>query len=151
MLYTDLDLWVIYQNYVDRKHGKSRVEYDLPEMEEYLKDTYGITVYQEQVMLLSQKLGNFTKGDADILRKAMGKKIKSVVDKMKPKFMKGCVKNGFDLEKVEKVWTDWEKFASYAFNKSHSTCYSLISVSNCIFKSSLSCRINGVFFNFKYE
>ncbi len=121
--------------YVDRKHGKSKVEYDLPEMEEYLKDTYGITVYQEQVMLLSQKLGNFTKGEADILRKGMGKKIKSVVEKMKPKFMEGCKENGLDLEKVEKVWTDWEKFAEYAFNKSHSTCYSLIAYQTAYLKA----------------
>jgi len=121
--------------FVDRKHGKSRVEYDLPEMEEYLKDTYGITVYQEQVMLLSQKLGNFTKGEADMLRKGMGKKIKAVVDKMKPKFMKGCEENGLNLEKVEKVWTDWEKFAEYAFNKSHSTCYSLIAYQTAYLKA----------------
>ena len=121
--------------YVDRKHGKSKVEYDLPEMEEYLKDTYGITVYQEQVMLLSQKLGNFTKGEADILRKGMGKKIKSVVEKMKPKFMEGCKENGLDLKKVEKVWTDWEKFAEYAFNKSHSTCYSLIAYQTAYLKA----------------
>jgi len=121
--------------YVDRKHGKSKVEYDLPEMEEYLKDTYGITVYQEQVMLLSQKLGNFSKGEADILRKGMGKKIKSVVEKMKPKFMEGCKENGLDLEKVEKVWTDWEKFAEYAFNKSHSTCYSLIAYQTAYLKA----------------
>ena len=121
--------------YVDRKHGKSKVEYDLPEMEEYLKDTYGITVFQEQVMLLSQKLGNFSKGEADILRKGMGKKIKSVVEKMKPKFMDGCKENGLDLEKVEKVWTDWEKFAEYAFNKSHSTCYSLIAYQTAYLKA----------------
>ncbi|MAO71159.1 MAG: DNA polymerase III subunit alpha [Flavobacteriales bacterium] len=121
--------------FVDRKHGRSKVEYDLPEMEEYLKDTYGITVYQEQVMLLSQKLGNFTKGEADMLRKGMGKKIKSVVDKMKPKFLKGCEENGFNLEKVEKVWSDWEKFAEYAFNKSHSTCYSLIAYQTAYLKA----------------
>ena len=121
--------------FVDRKHGKSKVVYDLPEMEEYLKDTYGITVYQEQVMLLSQKLGNFTKGEADMLRKGMGKKIKAVVDKMKPKFMNGCKENGLDLEKVEKVWKDWEKFAEYAFNKSHSTCYSLIAYQTAYLKA----------------
>ena len=121
--------------FVARKHGKSEVVYDLPEMEEFLKDTYGITVYQEQVMLLSQKLGNFTKGEADMLRKGMGKKIKSVVDKMKPKFLKGCEDNGLDLEKVEKVWADWEKFAEYAFNKSHSTCYSLIAYQTAYLKA----------------
>ncbi|HJM16182.1 MAG TPA: OB-fold nucleic acid binding domain-containing protein, partial [Flavobacteriales bacterium] len=121
--------------FVARKHGKSEVVYDLPEMEEFLKDTYGITVYQEQVMLLSQKLGNFTKGEADMLRKGMGKKIKSVVDKMKPKFLRGCEDNGLDLEKVEKVWADWEKFAEYAFNKSHSTCYSLIAYQTAYLKA----------------
>ncbi|MBT6809264.1 MAG: DNA polymerase III subunit alpha, partial [Flavobacteriales bacterium] len=121
--------------FVARKHGKSEVVYDLPEMEEFLKDTYGITVYQEQVMLLSQKLGNFTKGEADMLRKGMGKKIKSVVNKMKPKFLKGCEDNGLDLEKVEKVWADWEKFAEYAFNKSHSTCYSLIAYQTAYLKA----------------
>jgi len=121
--------------FVNRKHGRSKVEYDLPEMEEYLKDTYGITVYQEQVMLLSQKLGNFTKGEADILRKGMGKKNKAVVDKMKPKFMQGCKENGLDLEKVEKVWIDWEKFTEYAFNKSHSTCYSLIAYQTAYLKA----------------
>ncbi|HJM16054.1 MAG TPA: DNA polymerase III subunit alpha, partial [Flavobacteriales bacterium] len=121
--------------FIKRKHGKTDVVYDLPEMEEYLKDTYGITVYQEQVMLLSQKLGNFTKGEADMLRKGMGKKIKSVVEKMKPKFMKGCEDNGLDLEKVEKVWKDWEKFTEYAFNKSHSTCYSLIAYQTAYLKA----------------
>ena len=121
--------------FVDRKHGKSEVVYDLPEMEEYLKDTYGITVYQEQVMLLSQKLGNFSKGEADMLRKGMGKKIKSVVDKMKPKFFAGCEENNLDLEQVEKVWTDWEKFTEYAFNKSHSTCYSLIAYQTAYLKA----------------
>jgi len=121
--------------FIKRKHGKTDVVYDLPEMEEYLQDTYGITVYQEQVMLLSQKLGNFTKGEADILRKGMGKKIKSVVEKMKPKFMKGCEDNGLDLEKVEKIWKDWEKFTEYAFNKSHSTCYSLIAYQTAYLKA----------------
>ncbi|AQG79400.1 DNA polymerase III subunit alpha [Spirosoma montaniterrae] len=113
-------------NYINRKHGREEVKYDLPEMEEYLADTYGITVYQEQLMLLSQKLGNFTKGDADVLRKAMGKKQKDVLDKMKGKFMDGCAANGLNLKICEKVWTDWEAFASYAFNKSHSTCYAFV-------------------------
>jgi DNA polymerase-3 subunit alpha len=113
-------------NFIARKHGKEKVTYDLPAMEEFLSDTYGITVYQEQVMLLSQKLAGFTKGDADTLRKAMGKKQKAVLDKMKSKFMDGCQKNGFDLKICEKIWTDWEAFASYAFNKSHSTCYAFV-------------------------
>jgi len=113
-------------NFIARKHGREPVTYDLPEMQEYLEETYGITVYQEQVMLLSQKLAGFTKGEADTLRKAMGKKQKDVLDKMKGKFMEGCEKNGRDLKVCEKVWTDWEAFASYAFNKSHSTCYAFV-------------------------
>jgi len=113
-------------NFIARKHGREPVTYDLPEMQEYLEETYGITVYQEQVMLLSQKLAGFTKGEADTLRKAMGKKQKDVLDKMKGKFMEGCEKNGHDLKVCEKVWTDWEAFASYAFNKSHSTCYAFV-------------------------
>lgn len=112
--------------FIARKYGKEKVEYDLPEMEEYLKDTYGITVYQEQVMLLSQKLGGFTKGDADTLRKAMGKKQKAVLDKMKSKFMEGGTKNNHPAAKLEKIWSDWEAFAQYAFNKSHSTCYAFV-------------------------
>ncbi len=122
-------------DFINRKHGKTKVSYDLPEMEEYLKETYGITVFQEQVMLLSQKLGNFSKGEADILRKGMGKKNKSVVEKMKPKFLDGCRKNELDTNKVEKVWKDWEKFAEYAFNKSHSTCYSLIAYQTAYLKA----------------
>ena len=113
-------------NFIARKHGKEPVVYDLPAMQEFLEETYGITVYQEQVMLLSQKLANFTKGEADTLRKAMGKKQKDVLDKMKGKFMEGCEKNGHDLKVCDKVWTDWEAFASYAFNKSHSTCYAFV-------------------------
>ena len=113
-------------NFIARKHGREAIKYDLPEMEEYLKDTYGITVYQEQVMLLSQKLANFTKGEADVLRIAMGKKQKDVLDKMKDKFIEGCKKNGHHEKTCKKIWTDWEVFAQYAFNKSHSTCYSLI-------------------------
>jgi len=113
-------------NYIARKHGKEPVTYDLDAMEEYLKDTYGITVYQEQVMLLSQKLANFTKGDADVLRKAMGKKDRKTLDKLKPQFVENAVKNGHDPKILEKVWTDWEAFASYAFNKSHSTCYAYV-------------------------
>jgi len=122
-------------NFINRKHGREEVVYDLPEMEEYLAETYGINVYQEQVMLLSQKLGGFTKGDADVLRKAMGKKQKDVLDKMKVKFMEGCQKNGLDLKKCEKVWTDWEAFASYAFNKSHSTCYAFVAYQTAYLKS----------------
>ncbi len=114
------------KNFTARKHGKEPIEYDLPEMEEHLKETYGITVYQEQVMLLSQKLGGFTKGEADILRKAMGKKKKKLIDELYPKFLEGCEKNGHPKEKIEKIWKDWEKFASYAFNKSHATCYTYI-------------------------
>ncbi len=112
--------------YIKRKHGREEIIYDLPEMEEILKETYGVTVYQEQVMLLSQRLGNFTKGDADTLRKAMGKKQKEVLDKMKSKFISGCEENKFDKKVCEKIWTDWESFAQYAFNKSHSTCYALV-------------------------
>jgi len=114
-------------SFINRKHGKQKIEYDLPEMEEYLKDTYGITVYQEQVMLLSRKLAGFTRGEADSLRKAMGKKIKKMMDELKVKFEEGCKKNGFSKQKIEKIWTDWEAFAQYAFNKSHSTCYAYVS------------------------
>ena len=103
-------------SFIRRKHGDEEISYDLPEMEEYLKETYGITVYQEQVMLLSQKLADFTKGEADILRKAMGKKQRAVIDKMKPRFISQASAKGLNPEKLEKIWTDWEKFASYAFN-----------------------------------
>jgi len=117
---------VYIPNYIARKHGREKIEYDVPEMEEYLSDTYGITVYQEQVMLLSQKLANFTKGDADVLRKAMGKKDKPTIDKMKGKFIDGGLSNAHPPDKLEKIWSDWESFAEYAFNKSHSTCYGLV-------------------------
>jgi len=113
-------------NYIDRKHGRESITYDLPEMEEILKDTYGITVYQEQVMLLSQKLAGFTKGQADVLRKAMGKKDRKTLDKMKDSFIDGATKNLYPKERLEKIWTDWEAFAQYAFNKSHSTCYAYV-------------------------
>ncbi len=113
-------------SYINRKHGREPVVYDLPEMEEFLKDTYGVTVYQEQVMLLSQKLANFSKGDADVLRKAMGKKDRNTLDKMKSKFMDGAQAIGHPAPKLEKIWTDWEAFAQYAFNKSHSTCYAFV-------------------------
>lgn len=122
-------------NFVNRKHGKEPITYDLPEMEEYLAETYGITVYQEQVMLLSQKLGGFTKGEADILRKAMGKKQKAVLDKMKTKFIEQASQKGFPKHTLEKIWTDWEAFAQYAFNKSHSTCYAFLSYQTAYLKA----------------
>jgi DNA polymerase-3 subunit alpha len=122
-------------NYINRKHGKEPIVYDLEGMDEYLKETYGITVYQEQVMRLSQKLANFSKGDADVLRKAMGKKQKDVLDKMKSKFVEGCAKNGHDTKICEKVWIDWEAFASYAFNKSHSTCYAYLAFQTAYLKA----------------
>ena len=113
-------------NFIARKHGQEPVTYEIADMEEYLNDTYGITVYQEQVMLLSQKLAGFTGGDADTLRKAMGKKKRDVLDKMKPKFIEGCKQRGHDEKICDKIWGDWEAFASYAFNKSHSTCYAYV-------------------------
>jgi DNA polymerase III subunit alpha len=113
-------------NFIKRKHGLEEISYDLEGMEEYLAETYGITVYQEQVMLLSQKLAGFSKGDADVLRKAMGKKQIAVLNKLKPQFIEGASERGHDAKKLEKVWTDWEAFASYAFNKSHSTCYAVV-------------------------
>ena len=122
-------------SFIRRKHGDEEITYDLPEMEEYLNETYGITVYQEQVMLLSQKLADFTKGEADVLRKAMGKKQKTVLDKMKPKFITQATAKGLAAEKLEKIWTDWEKFASYAFNKSHSTCYAWIAYQTAYLKA----------------
>lgn len=122
-------------NFVDRKHGKEAITYDLPDMEEYLKETYGITVYQEQVMLLAQKLAGFSKGDADVLRKAMGKKQKAVLDKMKGQFIKGAGEKGHPAEILEKVWTDWEAFAQYAFNKSHSTCYAFVAYQTAYLKA----------------
>ena len=112
--------------FIKRKHGQEKIEYPIPVMEKYLDDTYGITVYQEQVMLLSQELAGFTKGQADSLRKAMGKKKRSLMDEMKNLFLEGCQKNGFEEVKINKIWTDWEAFAQYAFNKSHSTCYALV-------------------------
>jgi len=121
--------------FISRKHGREPIKYDLAEMEEFLSETYGITVYQEQVMLLSQKLAGFSKGDADVLRKAMGKKQKAVLDKMKDKFIKGCADRGHKAEICEKIWTDWEAFAQYAFNKSHSTCYSLVAYHTAYLKA----------------
>ena len=122
-------------SFIKRKHGLEEVTYDLPDMEEHLKETYGITVYQEQVMLLSQKLANFTRGEADILRKAMGKKQKAVLDELKEKFLEGCDDNGHPKKVAEKIWTDWEAFAQYAFNKSHSTCYAYLAYHTAFFKA----------------
>lgn len=122
-------------NYIARKHGQEEITYDLPAMEELLKETYGVTVYQEQVMLLSQKLANFTKGKADELRKAMGKKIRAKLDELKPLFISGCDANGHDTSKAEKVWKDWEAFAEYAFNKSHSTCYAVVAFQTAYLKA----------------
>lgn len=122
-------------NYIRRKHGQEKVEYDLPDMQEYLEETYGITVYQEQVMLLSQKLAGFTRGEADILRKAMGKKDRKTLDKMKDKFMDGMRKKNVNDKVSDKIWTDWEKFAEYAFNKSHSTCYALVAFQTAYLKA----------------
>ena len=122
-------------NYIARKHGKEKIVYDLPEMEEFLSETYGITVYQEQVMLLSQKLANFSKGEADQLRKAMGKKDAKLLEKLKPKFFEGGQKNNFKSNILEKIWSDWQSFAAYAFNKSHSTCYSVIAYKTAYMKA----------------
>ncbi|SNR14594.1 DNA polymerase III subunit alpha [Tenacibaculum jejuense] len=122
-------------SFIRRKHGDEEIEYDLPAMEEYLAETYGITVYQEQVMLLSQKLADFTKGEADVLRKAMGKKQAAVLAKMKPKFVDQAKANGHDEKALEKIWKDWEAFASYAFNKSHSTCYAWIAYQTAYLKA----------------
>lgn len=122
-------------SFIARKNGKEEIRYDIPCMEKYLKDTYGITVYQEQVMLLSRQLANFTRGESDALRKAMGKKKKAIVDAMKPKFIEGGKANGHDPKVLEKIWSDWEKFASYAFNKSHATCYSWVSYQTAYLKA----------------
>ena len=122
-------------DFIDRKHGRKPVEYDIPCMEKYLKDTYGITVYQEQVMLLSRQLASFTRGESDTLRKAMGKKLKDKLDHLKPKFIKQGQENGHDPAVLEKIWADWEKFASYAFNKSHATCYSWVAYQTAYLKA----------------
>ena len=122
-------------SFIARKHGTEEITYDLPEMEEFLKETYGVTVYQEQVMLLSQKLAGFSKGDADVLRKAMGKKIFALLQKLKPQFIEGGAQNGHSREVLQKIWKDWEAFASYAFNKSHSTCYALIAYHTAYLKA----------------
>ena len=122
-------------NYIARKHGREKIQYDLPEMEEYLSETYGITVYQEQVMLLSQRISDFTKGEADQLRKAMGKKDSKLLELLKPKFFDGGKKNKIEEKQLEKIWSDWQSFAAYAFNKSHSTCYSLIAYKTAYLKA----------------
>ncbi|MDY6327491.1 MAG: DNA polymerase III subunit alpha [Bacteroidales bacterium] len=121
--------------FIDRKRGREKIEYDIPVMEKYLKDTYGITVYQEQVMLLSRLLADFTRGESDTLRKAMGKKLKDKLDALKPKFIAGGTNNGHDPKILEKIWADWEKFASYAFNKSHATCYSWVAYQTAYLKA----------------
>ena len=122
-------------SFIARKNGREEIKYDIPCMEKYLKDTYGITVYQEQVMLLSRQLADFTRGESDALRKAMGKKKKDIVDAMKPKFIEGGKKNGHNPEILEKIWADWEKFASYAFNKSHAACYSWVAYQTAYLKA----------------
>ena len=122
-------------SFIRRKNGLEPIKYDIPCMEKYLKDTYGITVYQEQVMLLSRQLASFTRGESDALRKAMGKKKKAIVDAMKPKFIKQGTANGYDPNILEKIWSDWEKFASYAFNKSHATCYSWVAYQTAYLKA----------------
>ena len=121
--------------FINRKHGREKIEYDIPVMEKYLKDTYGITVYQEQLMLLSQELAGFSKGEADNLRKAVGKKIEELMNTIKPKFFEGCRKNGIKVETITKIWKDWEAFANYAFNKSHSTCYAYVAYRQAYLKA----------------
>lgn len=121
--------------FIDRKHGREPIKYDLDDMKEYLEETYGITVYQEQVMLLSQKLAGFTKGEADMLRKGMGKKKKKIIDELYPKFIEGGTERGHDKQVLDKVWKDWEAFASYAFNKSHSTCYAFVAFQTAYLKA----------------
>ncbi len=122
-------------DFIARKHGRQEIAYDLPDMEDILKETYGITVYQEQVMLLSQKLAGFSKGQADQLRKAMGKKKKKIIDELFPLFKEGCEKNGYPEDTIGKIWKDWEKFAAYAFNKSHSTCYAFVAFQTAFLKA----------------
>ena len=122
-------------SFIERKHGREDIHYDLPEMQEYLEETYGITVYQEQVMLLSQKLAGFSKGQADSLRKAMGKKKQKLMAQLKEKFFEGCENNGYKKETISKIWNDWEAFAQYAFNKSHSTCYAFVSYQTAYLKA----------------
>jgi len=122
-------------SFIRRKHGQEEITYDIEASKEFLEETYGITVYQEQVMRLSQSLAGFTKGEADVLRKAMGKKVLSLLEQLKPKFLDGCEANGHDRKVAERVWKDWEAFASYAFNKSHSTCYAWIAYQTAYLKA----------------
>jgi DNA polymerase-3 subunit alpha len=122
-------------DFIARKHGRQKITYDLPLMEKRLKDTYGVTVYQEQVMLLSRDLAGFTRGQSDELRKAMGKKLRDKMMKLKEKFIEGCLKNGHDGKVAEKIWTDWESFAEYEFNKSHAVCYSWIAYQTAYLKA----------------
>ena len=122
-------------SFIARKHGDEPITYDLPCMEKYLKDTYGITVYQEQVMLLSREIANFTRGESDALRKAMGKKLIEKLNHMYPKFIDGGKANGHDPKVLEKIWNDWRAFASYAFNKSHATCYSWVAYQTAYLKA----------------
>lgn len=136
-------------SYIKRKHGHEEVKYDLDAMEEHLEETYGITVYQEQVMLLSQKLANFTRGEADILRKAMGKKQIEVLNELKEKFLEGCDDNGHSKKTAEKIWTDWEAFAQYAFNKSHSTCYAYLAYHTAYFKANFPAEYMTALLNTK--
>lgn len=121
--------------FIRRKHGEEEIKYDIPVMEKYLKDTYGVTVYQEQVMLLSRLLGGFTRGQSDALRKAMGKKIIAILNELKPKFIEGGQANGYDPAVLDKIWRDWEAFASYAFNKSHATCYAWVAYQTAYLKA----------------
>ena len=122
-------------DFIDRKHGRKPITYDLPCMERYLKDTYGITVYQEQVMLLSREIADFTRGESDGLRKAMGKKLADKMAELKVKFLAGGTKKGYKEDTLEKIWADWAKFASYAFNKSHATCYSWVAYQTAYLKA----------------
>ena len=125
-------------SFIERKHGREPIKYEIPDTKEILEKTYGITVYQEQVMILSQKLASFTKGQADSLRKAMGKKIKETLDKLKPDFIKGCKNNGYDVHTCEKIWKDWEKFAEYAFNKSHAASYAILAYQTAYLKANFT-------------
>jgi DNA polymerase-3 subunit alpha len=125
----------VYTQLYQRKHGREAITFDVPDMEEYLGETYGITVYQEQVMLLSQKLAGFSKGDADVLRKAMGKKQIEVLNKMESQFMDGAIAKGHPKDKLTKIWNDWKAFAQYAFNKSHSTCYAFVAYQTAYLKA----------------
>jgi len=134
-------------DFIARKHGKQAITYDSPAMEGILAETYGITIYQEQVMLLSQKLAGFDKGNADHLRKAMGKKLGGVLDELYPEFIEGCLQNGHNKEKVEKIWEDWKKFASYAFNKSHSTCYAFIGFQTAFLKANYKAEFMAAVLN----